>query len=710
MSFDQMKSPLAALADLLAVGSRGVLPSKVMVLAPSIQSLGGLRRDIAVAGATPLLNVEFGTLPTFVNDLVKERDSQFWQLRISDQELYSLIRVVLQEISLEYQLWSDLIEQEELVKRLAASMADRAWAPPVRIEPKDAKTTSDLVEVAYFKVTEMLGARWTFDGQLFGRAEALIDDEGFLRHLRQSYPSVVLYMPHGLVIPAVRFAARLLSKVDGVVIYGRSGSSAIDNPFEELIPHHFFEELGVPVVECSTRPERLQIVDLPDARSEVTYVLQRVVAALEDGTDLTEVSINFSDRSRYLDLLRSSFGEVGITTSLIDDRKSSIAIFASLIRRISQLDVDTVFGDVINLLSDLKVGGFRCGEVLAVTSSPILVGNPKLFASNYDVVPPPFRYLSSVLKKLFTFAEGFKGAISIDSSSQDSWSKLAQRLYYLIRDFVRDSGETFSSLMDLGDGVEDFCEIVLRLREVDGFISRERPSFSSLWTIINSLIEEVDESRVDGVQLLRVQSVTSAPCLTSKLGFFLGVTDDVFPARPARSLLDGRLRERLGLLSERKAEALSNRSLALAIALCRDVVVTIPRVDVIGEKALHPAAILPTIEGLLSGSDSIEKIRFDSTLAMLSSDALPPLESSMVSLISDRALGRSPSNIPKPIFSNLSDIAVLDPSVSSGASLDEAKGEPDRDDLQVIAPTSIEEWIRCPYEYFVRRVLRVDRY
>lgn len=710
MPSNQYKTPLATLSVLLEPNRRGLLPSKVMVLAPSVQALISLRRELAITGRTALVNVEFGTLPTFVNDLVKAKDPDFWRLRISDRELYSLVRVILREIASESPRWSDLADQEELATRLAASIADRAWAPPVRIDPARARSASDLVEVAYHKISERLGGRWTFDGQLFQRAEALVDDEAFCRYLRSSYPTIILYMPHGLIVPAVRFASRLLSKVDGCVIYGNSGSREIDSAFDELIPRSYFDERNVAVVDCAARPLNLNVVDLPDARSEVSYVVQRVVEALDRGVDISDISVTFSDRSRYLDILRSAFSEIGITTSLTDDRKSTTAIFASLIRRITQLDANSVFSEVISLLADLKVGGARCGEVLASASNPVLIGSPKAFGAHYEQVPPSLRFLSSVMNKVFTLADNFRGIVSNRSPGADSWSSAGKRLHFLLKDFASSNKDTFLSLSDLSDGIDGFCELLLRLGEADGYISNELPSSTSIWSLLNSMVEEVEETVVGANQLLRVQSVTSAPCLTSRLGFFLGLTDDVFPPRPPRSLLDGQIRERLGLLSEKKSEALSNRGLALSVALCNEVTVTIPRVDVVGEKTLHVAGVVTAIEGLFANSGSIARLRFDSTLSMVAADPLPPMEEVMVRLLTAKSTEMPSSIVPRPIFSSTVDLRN---STQDDAQLSRILDLPsllrNKDGL-TIAPTSVEEWIRCPYEYFVRRVLKADQF
>ncbi|MDA8196960.1 MAG: PD-(D/E)XK nuclease family protein [Actinomycetota bacterium] len=709
LSKEPSATPLTLLAELLSPTRRGPLPSKVVVLAPSIQSISSLRREVALLCKTPLVNVEFGTLPTFTNDIVKVGDPEFWRRRISDQELYSLIRVIMCEVAVDYPQWSKISDQEELVSRLAASIADRAWGPPLQHEPESARSTSDLVEVVYSRVLVRLGDKWSFDSQLFARADALIDIEDFSRELRGRYPEIVLYMPHGLVLPAVKFAAKLLSKVDGVVIYGRSGIDEIDIPFEELIPRHYFEEAEVPFQEAFSVSERLKIVDLPDARSEVTYVLQSVVAALENGYDLTEMSIYFSDRTRYLDLLRSSFSEIGITTSLVEERRSSISILSSLIRRISQLDAETVFADVVNLLADLKVGGPRCGEILYAASNRDLVGSPKLFSSNYDSVPPPLKYLSSLMRKLFSFSDNFRAILSFEKKGDRKWHEASKRVIALVSEFQGNNEGTFAIFDELDDAFDPFCNLLWRLSEVDGFVSGEDPSVSSFWTILNSMVEEVDEADLSKIQLLRVQLTTSPPCLTSQVGFFIGLTDDVFPPRPPRSLLEGGMREQLGLLSERKVEALANRSLALSMALCSEVVITVPRVDVVAEKTLHPSGVIASIEGQFLDEGSVERVRFDSTMAMLRSDFIPPMEETMVALLRGDFSEVPPWNLPSPIFSNVSrenSIEVFSDDSDPGISVDEEAFA----DAISLAPTSVEEWIRCPFGYFARHILKVDRF
>ncbi|MDA8278779.1 MAG: PD-(D/E)XK nuclease family protein [Actinomycetota bacterium] len=711
MSSNQYRTPLSVLSEHLKVDQRGILPPKVMVLAPSVQALWGLRREVAIKGETALVNVEFGTLPTFVNELVKANDPSFWRLRVQDRELYSLIRVALKEIALEFTKWSDIDQSEELTSRLAISIADRAWAPPSRIESIISRKTSDLVEVAYAKVFERLGDRWYFDGQLFKRANELLEDEAFCQYLSTNFPTIILYLPHGLVLPSVEFAAKLLSKVDGCLIYGSSGSSEIDAEFEELIPREFFLERDVAVIDCFSLPRQLQRVDLPDPRSEVTYVVQRIVAALDAGVDLAEISVTFSDRVRYLDILRSAFDEVGVTTSLTDDRRSVVAVFASLVSRLTQLDSNSNFYDLLVLLADLKAAKVRHGEILSYASSPFLIGSPKIFAASYDKVPSQLRYLAIAMSKLFSFADSFRAIISNPNVAEGQWSAAGKRLHFLIKEFVTSNLDDFSMLGEVSEGVDEFGELLLRLNEVDNYVSKEVLSAPALWSIINSMVEEVEATIVGESQLLRVQSVSSAPCISNRIGFFLGLTDDVFPPRPPRSLLDGNLRERLGLLSDRKSEALANRSLAMSISMCHEVIVTVPRVDTVEEKTLHPAEVLSTVEALFLSSEAVERLRFDSTLAMIEGDRLPPMEELMVKFATTVGPIGTPSKAPKPIFSLPKGLNSSNTETPLSSNSEDGQSIALSETRAIfLSPTSVEEWIKCPYEYFVRRILKVDQF
>jgi RecB family exonuclease len=223
-----------------------------------------------------------------------------------------------------------------------------------------------------------------------------------------------------------------------------------------------------------------------------------------------------------------------------------------------------------------------------------------------------------------------------------------------------------------------------------------------------------------------VGPVSAASGVLADRVFVVGLADDIYPGRIAEDALlpdEARAASSGELANLRDRIDDRHRSLLIALSAAPDVTVSFPRGDLRRSSERLPSRwILPTLRAL-AGNPKLEATKWESSLtAAVGRGAQIEASRSYAESIRTTATPTSEQEWRQRAAAGGDNLST-DPITTSGRTLLTARSSdvvtrfdgligasaPNPTDAgRAISPTSLEGWVKCPFSYFMSRLLRVN--
>lgn len=707
---------LAAIMDLK--GGSPVTP--VTVVTPSLASGVVLRRRLTMEAGSLLL-VDFTTPLAFASRIAGSLlPEESWR-PATRLELDSLIRTELARI---IATWPPQGEgpppraDANLISALAQAIFELAAAPDdswMSLRPADSR--SRLAFRVASGVRRQAAARGLgLETEMFSAALRGLDSAGAAERVARSGP-VILFSLLNLPPVAEAFFGLLAGMTTLRRIELEVGVPDVD---ERVHPSSTGTGGGAVRLRMTGWPE-LQVVDCPDRAGEVEVALAEVLAAAEGGVAFERMAVLVSDEAEYAERLIRACAKALVPVNAAAPRarvrdRAVLVIERTLDFVRSGARVDLVELASLVELEDSRLG-LRSDRVEELTQRADLTGN--LFAwadavgaeAGADDASPILGFLRrpserSDLRKLASFLVGLRDSAANlqEALAGRSWESVAFAARRLYGELVRDLPLIFGE-----DGREDrsspLVNSLRNLRVLDGL--DEPPSEAALFMNLDLMSEGRAEWRPDPAGV-RIASIDTYLPAAYELVVMVGLDAQGYPRRPARGLLSEGARRLAGLLSLSERSAFSEWTFHAQLRLARRVVLCRPRSASRRAEALFPSPAIQLARNLCGGNGVPARSRSVGSRSSFlaesagASGSLDDLNRALALAESERCPAKLEEGrrlMPLPRIRRISEVEQM--RAATRARL--PSGEP-----RPVNTTSVEDWLKCPYAYFARRVLGVE--
>lgn len=544
--------------------------------------------------------------------------------------------------------------------------------------------------------------------------------------------AIVLHLPDEFAALEVE----LLSALDGIVemdlVLGAAGDDSVDLALAE--------SLGVASNGPRDVPLATDIVHASDADDEVRAVVRRVVAALADGVRAHRIAVLHAKPLPYARLLHDHLATAGIATNgpgvrplrdraiadgfltllaLDPDDLQRAAFFDWLSRAPAKLGRDVIPRTSWERVS--REAGITGGEWDSRLTALADVHRAQLATVRQTDDPSESRVAQH--ERRIEHAEGLAAFVAeiVDmlaaGRARRTWADLAawasdafERCY--------GGGDALTRLPEDEQRAATAIESTLRgLVELDD-VGRK----STIDDLVEILEVELDRARPrvgrfgEGVF---VGPISSAASLDVDRTFVLGLSEDMFPGRPAVDpLLPDAVRAAADdLLTSRDRLRTMHRSLLVAFASAPHVTATLARGDLRrGSERLPSRWLMPTLRSL-TGKPDLAATKWLTT----TSTSIDAVESHWAGIARAEQPGTEQEwrlrqqTSGGPLDEPALDAAVMyaearasDAFTRFDGNLEGVEGLPDfTDGIRAVSPTALEQYAGCPHAFFMQKVLYV---
>ena len=597
-------------------------------------------------------------------------------------------------------------------------------------------------------VRQSLSSRYFDRTDLLERATLLMNAES------AALNPTICYLPFAYTIRETQMLKRIGELTELAVIYKQYGDHEIDTYMLSLALE--VDPLcSAPSISVLEQNTNVTVTDALDPRDEVRSAIEAVQSALIDGAEMSQVEIAYTKEDPYLDYLRSQLNASELPFSSRRSVRLSDTRPAKILLKLLDLDdddyaVDAVFNIMEELTTSESVGDhetltmaqvsrWRNIAEVASISSGLNQWKPKLqtLIQQERQTPKGLRSrelgrlqlaidLSEEIRQLLQ-TQGSLSAIIREAVLTDrNWYEWSSWLTRLVTGWLKEKtclsttnseSKSSKSYSDLSS-IANLLVIAAAFRELPN--GHEAINFARFATALKSEImaAEFDEQPPGPAVTIRPieHSTGSGPSLT----VVVGLDESSFPSsRRQDSIFSGMqhkleelgvpqlspiLRRRISLLDS----VLSSDS-ALLISPRRGIIAGAQsrQSNLVSDMITRQTATEPGLrrlevelrtnsihfESLLSNAIAIDSHEVALLDAMIMHDS--PRDDGYVGTNSGlsrrRELIRSRASA---VFTGFDGVLEIDQESSES-------------DL-LYSPTGLEQWVECPYAYFVNRVLRIE--
>lgn len=711
---------LTALLAVIMELKDGSPTAPVTVVVPSLAAGGVLRRRLTMESGALLL-VDFTTPLNFARGLAAGLlPEESWR-PATRFELDSLIRAELARI---LSAWPTQGEgpppraDASLVSALAQAIFELAAAPDdawMGMRPADSR--SRLAFRVASGVRRQAAARGLgLETEMFSAALRALGTVGAGERVSKAGP-VIVFGALNLPPVAEAFFDLLAGMTTVRSLELEVGLPEID---ERVRNSHTGLRGGVERLQMAGWPE-LQVVDCPDRAGEVEVALAEVLAAAEGGVAFEKMAILVSDEGEYSERLIKACARAlvpvnaGAPRARVRDR-AVLAIARTLDFVRSGARVDLVELASLVELEDSRLG-LSSARVEELTQRADLTGN--LFAwadaaavvTDSDDASPLFGDLRlpserSDARKLASYLVSLRESATnlLEALGGQGWESVAFATRRLYGELVRDLPLLYGE-----DGHQDRSSPLVNslrtLRILDGL--DEAPGEAALFMALDLMSERSGEWRPDpaGVRIAAIDAYLPA---ANDLVVMVGLDAQGYPRRPARGLLSESARRMSGLLSLSDRAAFSEWTFHAQLRLARRVIMCRPRSASRRAEALFPSPVIQLARSLCGRSGTQPGSR---SVASRSSFLAETAGASGSLDDLNRALMLAGAD-PYPAKLEDGRNLVALPRLGHASTLEQTRTSTrvrlPSGELRRVSTTSVEDWLKCPFTYFGRRVLHVE--
>ncbi|MGE5596496.1 MAG: hypothetical protein ACM3S1_10745, partial [Hyphomicrobiales bacterium] len=556
---------------------------------------------------------------------------------------------------------------------------------------------------------------------------------------------LVVYLPRRLGPAQVRFVRALGDRGLATVILGLTGDRECDGLAASMASQLTGAPPAIPEV---AKPHAASVVVAPDIEEEVRTAIRGLLAALERGEPAGRCAILFPSAENYAGVVHEQLRAAGIPFN------------GPATRRLA----DTVAGRHLLRLLALRDDGLRRDDVMAwLAAAPVRAKDGRMVpAARWDALSRDAAVVSGLSQwqsRLARFAEDLDAKAAAAEADGQAW--LAERNR---RDagFARDLAAFVTDLdaaLDPGAraGWSEFASWARDLQHTYlGPASRlafddpaEREAAEAVESALEGLAALDSLGRRAELALFRrtleqvldvpagregsfgagvfVAEVPAAGGLEFDRLFLLGMVEGQFPARPRDDpLLPEAARAPLGdALPSHDRVLDQHRDYLAVLAGAREAVLSYPQADLRGQRKNMPSRWLLDTASALEGrrilTADFARLKPNEWLTRVASFEWALGHAGVLATAQELRLRR----LARPEGDALRAAVLSDPRLAAGLEAGRLRGgeELTRWDgyigehpelapgaVRPASPTTLEQWARCPMQYFLRHVLRVSEF
>jgi ATP-dependent helicase/nuclease subunit B len=588
--------------------------------------------------------------------------------------------------------------------------------------------TPDLVRL-HRQVTSRLDTEW------YDTTHLLLAAAEVVAH-RTSHAAVILYLPQALTQAEAAFARALGEAGEMVVIAGLTGVERADRAVLRSLTR-----IGADPGSQRSISTAHRVLTASDSDDEVRCVVREVVEALKT-TSAARVAVLYSSPLPYARLLHEHLTEAGITingpgTQPVNER----AVARTLLEVLALAARDVPRAQLFRALANAPTRDFG--------GTRIPISRWERASRNAGVVGG-----DDWRQRLDRFSDDLlKRAAHEDADAERSWladrhrsdAEVAKRLQDFactLRDKLKHAG-TMTSWRDLASWcLELFTSVIAEGSDLLRLPAEEQVAAATITSLLSSLavLDEVDDCAslqtlrdvLDlelGAALPRVgkfgDGVLVAP-MSSSVGldldvvYVVGLSEDLYPGRLHQDALlpeRARLAAPDELPNSRERLYAQFRHLLAAMASAQQVVASFPRGDLRRSSRRLPSRWLLGSLRELSGNHDLaatewESADYGNALTISGSFAGELLEASDLATDQEWRIRQAAARLLKDaVVSSADDMvqARRDDKLSRyDGLLAGVEGLPHyAEDDNLVSPTALEAYAKCPHGFFVARLLGV---
>jgi hypothetical protein len=732
----------AALRSAVARRKSGDLLAPLTVIVPSNFAGLAVRRSLAADGG--VANAVFVTPPDLASRLARARMHEDRRLPVTTPVVAAAIRRELREAP---GVFDPVAGHPATDAALLAAYEEIAHCRP--------ETVARLVEHGSERARGAV--------ELIERARAALAEDYFdeaavaaeaLRAIADAGPevrelgAVILYLPQPMPPGVAEVVAATLERAPSEAIVGLVGDAAADADVRRACG-----ELGIEVGDAASAPlaTGTEVIDAPDPDEEVRAVLRCILAEAENGTALGRIGVMYPAAEPYARTLHEQLDAAGVPHNQSAIRTLSHSVVGRTLLRLLELRACDYrregIGDLL-LSAPLSWDGHRLPgarwELLSrragITGGrddwdrklTTFATSLRALAEREESDGAPEGRVAGLLRSAAYADElrAFVGALADEleeSAGVASWAARVERSKVLLGRLLGDERARAHWPEDEQRAYEDVELALARLATLDG-IEETATEASYVRAVETELAAPMSRLQHFG-EGVWCGPLVAGVGLEFDVVFLVGMAEGTCPS-PARddTLLPDADRA-LAVAGELPLRALSvdvqHRSFLVALAAgARRRVLLAPRGDHrTGRSRLPSRWLLDTLTAVTgsrvysSDYSSLQcpsLTRVSSFTAGLRAGAVPasPHERDLAALLRCAEAGRDIAEHPAASAEVRAGVALVRARQSSD--LTRYDGDLEGCAIQspatgdVLSPTRLETWAKCPFQYFLGRVLRLD--
>ena len=579
--------------------------------------------------------------------------------------------------------------------------------------------------------------RWFDEFDLFSSREVNTDRLSELGKL-------ILFIPQQLANHEISFLSQLseISPIDALI--GLTGVEDADSSSQRAV-HRFGTSLSLPEVKA---PAVGKVVSVSDPDDEVRTVVRSVVGLLDQGMMASQIAILYPHKFPYRRLLEEHLDRSGVSFNGLSSRSIANSMLGRFIATLLAIpDSGLRVDEVLEFLASAQLLRHRSEEAVvpAVSWSRTAIaagvhagvddwseklsryqlqllassGKERMRTGDNDAADRRDQQAHEV-KELLDFVIELNQLVHLESLPTD-WFGLCSWLQEVIERYLGDIDQSASQKSDLVV-IERALDQLRSLGELE-----QTTSFAVFRRCLENQLRESNERIGKLGRGVFVGDTHQAWGLNFEHTFVLGLAEGIFPQPPRRNgLLSDRDRSHLSeSLSVSSQATLDDQRQFLAI-LSSSATSTLlfPRGDLRQQRENYPARWLEQIASVRGAASLDEALHSpnhpwaehqSSFIAGLQDSTFPGScqEFDLASLLENRERGQDLGSV------SLNNRSGFDPgrnliAARNSSSFTRFDGnlnglvDPKAVRTNVVSPTRLQEWFRCPHSYFVRHVLGVD--
>jgi RecB family exonuclease len=718
-----------ALAETVAAAQGGDPLAPVTIVVPSNYAGVAARRALAAhgRGVANLTVVTAYRLAELLAGAVLARQGR---RPVTAPVVAAAIRRALQDVP---GMFADAAAQPGTVEAMERAHRDlrELVDPQLRAVARASPRAHDLVAIHRRARQVLVDGGWFDERDLLDSAVEQVAETG--PALAQRFGTVVVHLPQELSVGAGTLLRAVSRHVPTVVVCGLTGVSAGDAAAARVL----HERLGVRSAPALPAPNLFDaradvvVIDTTDPDDEVRAAVRRLIDAAAGGTPFERMAVVYPNARPYARLVADHLDAADVpwngaaTVSLLE-RIAGRALLGLLDLRDRELSRHELFG----LLSSVPAIGPAGG--------PLPVSRWEQRSRDAGVVAGVDQWR----QRLARLADRYRmPRADSDGDAQDAGpdprlgdvESLGRFVQLLHRQLTPPRHPTWRALSRWAGGLIDFLvggEAVRERWPRDEARAAERifaaldrlshlddiEPHPTVTAFRHALTAELDASLTTIGRLGR--GVFVAP-----IGLAVGVQADVVvvvgaaegslpPLLREDPLLRDSDRRAAGVLAttETQRERAHHQALAVGAAATTQLVVTRPRGDLRSSRGLHPSRWIPEI--LCDRTPSVQHVGsfregvHAATCAATEQDALLVALDDGGRLHEDHQLVGQDVTLARAV--RLRRARASDAFTEFDGNLGAIAPLPSLDGERPLSPSRIEQWMRCPFAYFVRYLLRVD--